>query len=65
MKTVKVVGGGTFTFTGDDLRTGMLFTIAGFGVGSKGQTVINGVNPKTGRKCKAVKPKVFKAGKVL
>jgi hypothetical protein len=65
MSVVKVVGGGTITFTGGDLKRGMLFTIAGFGVGSKGQTVIDGVNPKTGRKCKAVKLKVFKAGKVL
>lgn len=45
MKTTTIV-------TTDALQKGDIFTIAGCGIGSKGQTVINGRNVKTGRKCK-------------
>lgn len=36
-------------------KIGEKFTIEGFGFGSKGQTVIDGRNVATGRKCKVVK----------
>jgi len=44
------------------MRRGDKFTIAGIGRGSKGQLVIDGVNPKTKRKCKAVKPAILTVG---
>lgn len=36
-----------------------VFTIEGVGRGSRGQLVIDGRNPETRRKCKAVKPAKF------
>ena len=42
------------------LKVGDKITIAGHGVGAKGQLVIDGVNPRTRRKCRAVKPMVYR-----
>ena len=53
---------GTITYHGGPLRKGTRFTIAGYGVGSRGQMVIDGINPATKRKCKSVKPMLFEAG---
>lgn len=38
------------------LKIGDEITIAGFGIGRKGQLVIDGVNPVTRRKCRSVRP---------
>lgn len=50
---------------GGQLVRGEKFTIAGHGIGARGQTVINGVNPYTKRKCKAVRPIVYTVGEML
>jgi hypothetical protein len=50
--------------TGPRLEPGDTFTIAGHGRGAKGQTVINGRNVKTNRKCKVVELTVFKVAAV-
>jgi hypothetical protein len=47
------------------MKPGDRLTIAGFGRGAKGQLVIDGVNPKTRRKCKAVGPMVYTVGEVV
>ncbi len=47
---------------GPSMKPGDMFTIEGCGIGAKGQTVVNGYNPKTRRKCKAVTLTVFKVG---
>ncbi len=41
------------------IKKGNKFTIQGFGIGVKGQFLINGINLKTRRKCKSVKEAVF------
>jgi len=41
------------------MKIGDNFTIPGFGIGAKGQLVIDGYNPKTRRKCKSVRQAVF------
>ena len=41
------------------MEIGDKFTIAGFGIGSRGQLVIDGINPNTKRRCKAVKQAVY------
>lgn len=38
------------------LKSGDVFTIEGIERGSKGQLLVDGVNIKTGRKCKPVMP---------
>lgn len=44
------------------MRRGDNFTIEGFGIGSRGQLTIDGVNPKTRRKCWPVKEALFTLG---
>jgi hypothetical protein len=38
----------------ETMKPGDVFTIAGIERGSKGQMLVDGVNIKTGRKCKSV-----------
>lgn len=44
---------------GDALRPGDKFTIPGCGWGSRGQEVYYDYNPKTKRKCKCVRLRVY------
>lgn len=41
------------------LRKGDIFTIAGTGIGLKGQSIVAGRSVLTGRKCRVVKLSVF------
>lgn len=41
------------------MEIGDKFTIAGFGIGARGQLVIDGINPRTKRRCKAVKSVIY------
>lgn len=50
----------TITTTGDSLPTGALFTIAGVGIGERGQTVIGGRNVDDGKKAESVTLTVFR-----
>jgi len=41
------------------MKKGDKFTVAGIGRGRKGQLIVDGINIKTKRKCKAIKRVVF------
>lgn len=53
------------TVESGSLKKGDNFTIEGYGYSKKGDLILGGINPKTNRKNKIVKPKIFTVIEIL